>query len=222
MMVVVVDWSRAEASDLAGRRSCFIDFSLLVGVAMGLDPDGNFDVPTVGKRLRTSFAASRLFGLGSSLERDTSRFQRRSHRISRARALPWRINFFDLLQMLRWSLMGRPVDAEPWFIGVGWAVVLLVGGFVFFWRDELSSGTRGDGQARIIGSQRRDHVPRLPQAGLRRCRSRGLVSRARRSSLQASMRCAMFRLTSPRVRRGDHRPQRCRQVDGSARPRRPA
>ena len=48
--------------------------------------------------------------------------------------------FFDLLQMLRWSLMGRPVDAEVWFIGVGWAVVLLVGGFVFFWRDELSYG----------------------------------------------------------------------------------
>ncbi len=48
--------------------------------------------------------------------------------------------FYELLQLFRWSLMARPVDAHIWYLAVGWSVVSLAFGAWFFWRDEISYG----------------------------------------------------------------------------------
>ena len=49
--------------------------------------------------------------------------------------------FFDFVELLRWSLMGRPVEPQIWIFASIWMVALSTFGAWFFWRRELSYGT---------------------------------------------------------------------------------
>jgi teichoic acid transport system permease protein len=48
--------------------------------------------------------------------------------------------FYDVLELFRWSLMGRPVDPHIWYLATAWAVLSLTSGAWYFWRGEVTYG----------------------------------------------------------------------------------
>lgn len=71
------------------------------------------------------------------------------HYAQKAGAWPWLVSLLTfqpvavMMNLVRESLLGElPVDPTTWLVGLVWAVVLPVIGFVFFWRGE---GTYGRG-----------------------------------------------------------------------------
>ena len=134
MMVIVV----LVVGPVPDIRILALPLILLVGVAMVAGCV--FVIARVGKHFpdlhsaATASCKARLLLLGCAVCPDVVHVEP-----DRANAVQGE-SLFDLLEMLRWSLMGRPIDTEVWFIAAGWAVVLLLGGFCFFWREELSYG----------------------------------------------------------------------------------
>jgi teichoic acid transport system permease protein len=47
---------------------------------------------------------------------------------------------FELTSLMRWCLMGSYVEGWIWGAAVGWTLFALIGGFVYFWRAEISYG----------------------------------------------------------------------------------
>lgn len=47
---------------------------------------------------------------------------------------------YEIIALMRWSMMGRHVDGWMWLSASTWAVVGLVGGFIWFWRAEINYG----------------------------------------------------------------------------------
>lgn len=48
---------------------------------------------------------------------------------------------FQLVSLARWSLMGQPISQWFWITAPLYAVVTLLFGFIYFWRNELSYGS---------------------------------------------------------------------------------
>ena len=49
---------------------------------------------------------------------------------------------YQLLSLARWSLMSEPIPSWFWLSATAYAIVSLVGGFIFFWRGELRYGSQ--------------------------------------------------------------------------------
>ncbi len=56
--------------------------------------------------------------------------------------LVFRVNpFYEILELMRWCIMARPVHPGIWLGAATWAVLSSIIGFVFFWRGEISYGS---------------------------------------------------------------------------------
>ena len=49
--------------------------------------------------------------------------------------------FYEVLELLRWALMDRPVTGGIWLGAAAWSVAGSIAGFVFFWRAETTYGS---------------------------------------------------------------------------------
>ncbi len=62
-----------------------------------------------------------------------------SHQVA---LLAFRINpFYEILELMRWCIMARPVHPSIWLGAAIWAALSSILGFVFFWRAEISYGS---------------------------------------------------------------------------------